>query len=147
MDRSSFNLESLGVSQAVLLGIAAAVFLLFLIAAVLLLLTQVYILRNVSEKNRRLPPGQVWLQLIPLFGLGWQFVVVKALSESLALELGEQKPAYGIGLAAAILEICAVVPFLGVIAILPAFICWIIYWIKLAEYRRRLAAAGSRSLA
>lgn len=130
----------------------------FLIPLVFFLLTQQNTLRAVQPQHRALAPGAVWLQLIPLFGMVWQFVVVARIADSLARELQARqlrfsfeqqpdaalsqpavaRPTYSIGLAYCILMCLFFVPFLNVLTTLAGFVCWIIYWVQLAGYRRQL---------
>jgi hypothetical protein len=48
----------------------------------LYLLTLHRALRRCAPENRTMDPAKVWLQLIPVFGLAWHFVNVRALGES-----------------------------------------------------------------
>lgn len=155
--------------------------LVFLIPAFLFLRAQHNALAIVRPENRRLQPGLVWLQLIPIFNYVWIFIVVRRIADSLAKEyagwesdsifgiadeealknLGK-RPTYGIGLTYCIL--CASLPvsvilfnlygsttitpensaFFTAIAlvafslILAALVCWIVYWVQLAGWKRRL---------
>ena len=61
-------------------------FLLFLTPAVFFLLTQQNTLKAIRRENRRLRPGLVWLQLIPIFNFCWMFVVVTRVADSLYKE-------------------------------------------------------------
>ena len=93
-------------------------FLLFLSPAVFFLLTQQNTLKAIRRENRRLRPGLVWLQLIPIFNFYWMFVVVRRIADSIYKEhtslmddsiLGVpdtdategfwKRPTYGIGMA------------------------------------------------
>jgi len=84
-------------------------------------------LAMVRPENRRLAPGLVWLQLIPLFNFVWIFIVVRRIADSLANEYAGwesdslfgiadedalkrigKRPTYGIGLTYCIL--CAALP-------------------------------------
>ena len=60
--------------------------LLFVTPAVLFLLTQQNILKAIRRDNRRLRPGLVWLQLIPIFNFYWMFVVVTRIADSIYKE-------------------------------------------------------------
>ena len=99
----------------------------------------------VSPYNRKMPPGNVWLLLIPLFNLVWFFVVVGNIAYSYRSEflernipLTEARPSFGIGLAAAILQVCC--PFAS-----PVFlVCWIIYWVRVARLKDQLEYAKSQ---
>ncbi|HMU10514.1 MAG TPA: hypothetical protein PKC54_10935 [Ferruginibacter sp.] len=104
-------------------------------------------LEAVSEQNRQMPPGQVWLSLIPLFNFVWMFFVVNKIAESFALECyrlniptTEMKPTQGIGNAKNILRLCSFIPILGLLASLGFVVCWILHWIKVNEYRKLIIA-------
>ena len=59
--------------------------------AVLFLLTQQNTLKAVKSENRRMKPGLVWLQLIPLFGQIWQFWVISRIAGSIRKEIEFQE--------------------------------------------------------
>jgi hypothetical protein len=128
---------------AVIIGIAIG-----LIPLIFYLLTLQKTLNEVSPQNQKLPPGQVWLILIPLFGLVWSFIVVNRIADSLkaefamrGIQVDEDRPGYSIGLTYCILYCCSVVPFLGGLAALGGLVCWIIYWVKIAGYKTKLQQA------
>lgn len=127
----------------------------FLVVAALFLFTQQKALERVRPQNRQMAPGQVWLQLIPLFGLYWQFVVIRKISFSIRDDLNtpyddsifsdvpvhsDEKPTYTTGIAYAVLFcITIVLPgLLKSLASLAGIILWVIYWIQLSGYSRRL---------
>lgn len=128
----------------------------FIVPAIFFLITQQNTLKAIQVQNRTISPGQVWLQLIPLFGVVWQFIVVSRIADSIQKELAadhsfsfEQpqaapvydsgpKPTYSIGLAYCILFCCSIIPLLGTLASLAGLVCWIIYWVKLSEYKSKL---------
>lgn len=117
-----------------------------LVIYVLYLLTLFGTLQAVAPQNRRMEPGLVFLMLIPLFNLFWNFWVVIKLRDSLQAEFTARSLqgdgfGYGVGLAMSILYICGIIPLLGLLALLAALICWIIYWVKMAGYKRQLKAA------
>lgn len=102
-------------------------------------------LNAVSPENRDMPPANVWLSLIPLFGIAWQIVVVIRIASSLRKEFDKRKivietqnPGQGIGLAYSILSCICIIPFLGALACLAGIICWIIYWVNINSYRLML---------
>ncbi|MBL0329741.1 MAG: hypothetical protein IPP64_10070 [Bacteroidetes bacterium] len=124
----------------VIVGIAIG-----LIPQIFYLLTLQKTLNEVSPQNQKLPPGQVWLILIPLFGLVWSFIVVNRIADSLKAEFisrgiqqTEDRPGYSIGLTYCILYCCSIIPFLGGLAALGGLVCWIIYWVKIAGYKTQL---------
>ena len=109
------------------------------------LLTLNNTLKLVKAGNRQMEPGQVWLILIPFFGLVWQFIVVQKIADSLKAEfadrnisVGDERPGYNIGLAYCILFCCSIVPVLGGLASIGGLVCWIIYWVKINEFKARL---------
>ena len=57
-----------------------------LIPAILFLLTQYKTLKAIRPDRRRMSPGLVWLQLIPVFGQVWQFIVVSRIANSIRKE-------------------------------------------------------------
>lgn len=89
-------------------------------------------------------PGLVWLQLIPVFDLFWQFYVVVQVGKTLGNEFrkrgipAEQNPGQSIGLAMCIFELCGAVPVVGIPAAIVGFILWIFYWIKIHDYSVKL---------
>ena len=121
------------------------------------LLEQQNILKAIQPENRLMRPGEVWLQLIPIFNYVWQFIVVIRISDSIQREFAswendnlvglpdvqvadvlDRRPTYEIGLAFCILNCCQFIPVVGVFTGLAGVICWIIYWVKLVEFRRRI---------
>jgi hypothetical protein len=131
-------------------GIAVLIFMVLLLLGGLLvmifyLLSLQKALEACSPQNRKMPPGQVWLQLIPLVNIVWQFINVTNVSTSLKMEyemLGipktEDKPAYGIGLAACICTCCGWIPVLGAFVSLGGFVCFIVYWVNTNNYKNKL---------
>jgi len=132
-------------------------FLGLIIVGIFFLIEQQNILKAIQPENRLMRPGEVWLQLIPLFGLVWQFIVVIRISESIQREFASwqndniiglpdaqvahvlnTRPTYDIGLAVCILNCCWWIPILGNLAAIAGVICWIIYWTKLVEYRKKI---------
>jgi hypothetical protein len=87
-----------------------------------------------------MPPGQVWLMLIPFFSFIWGFVLVTRVASSLANEFARRRlpveagPGKSLGLAYCSLVICCVIPLLGMLAAVGALVCGILYWVKIAKY-------------
>lgn len=141
-----------------------------LVPAIFFLLTEANTLKLISPENRLMRPGQVWLQLIPLFGQIWQFVVVTRIAGSIqkqwqagdedsilgisaeaAADTGKRKPTMGIGMAYCQLSVGSILcnyifkaredyrlgAIVGLIG-LASMICWIVYWVQLAGWKRRL---------
>lgn len=109
------------------------------------LLTLQNTLNEVKHENRKMQPKQVWLTLIPLFGIVWHFIVVNNIADSLKKEfqqqninVEEERPGIGVGLAFCTLACCSIIPFLGFLTSVAALICWIIYWVKISNYKAEL---------
>lgn len=120
---------------------------LFIIPVIFYLITLQKTLEAIIPANRRMPPGQVWLLLIPLFNYIWQFFAVSNIADSIKAEcerlnipVSEERPTYNIGLAKNILSLCVLIPFLGGLASLAFIVCWIIYWVKVNEYKKLIDA-------
>jgi hypothetical protein len=103
------------------------------------------LLAKCSPAARTMQPGMVWLMLVPLFNLIWSFIVVNALSESLAKEFGlrklpllEPKPGKPVGIAMAVSGACSIIPLVNLLAMPAHLILWIMYWVKMAGYSRCL---------
>src|ERR1043165_7051059 len=117
----TFNFTMLGIFG---MGSSEIIILLFililcLVPGILYLITLNNTLNTISPENRQLPPGQVWLILIPLFGIVWQFIVVNRIADSLKAEfikrnipVQENRPGASIGIAYCTLNCCSVIPFL-----------------------------------
>lgn len=134
-----------GAPEALLgLGIGMIVLIIFAIAllpTIFFLLTLHRTLEEVSIENRLMPAGQVWLAIIPIFGWIWMFIIVSRMADSLqkefalrGVETKEARPGYSVGLAYCILTICGFIPF----ATLAALICWIVYWVNIADFKNQL---------
>lgn len=118
-----------------------------LLVAIFYLLTLQNTLKAISPQNRKMEPGMVWLLLIPLFNMVWQFIVVNRLSASIESEYTSRglpcksRPTYNIGLAFAVLNCVNVVsywstPLRNLVGL--AIICWIIYWVQVNDYKKEL---------
>jgi len=140
----------------------------FVIPAILFILSQQNTLRVISPENRKMSPGAVWLQLIPFFGVVWQFIVVIRIAHSISKEMtskiGEsildnsqvqiketdESPTYTIGIAYCILTTLGFIinyttmyspsnlRLFGSIFFLTGMVCWIIYWVRLVKAKNKL---------
>jgi hypothetical protein len=131
---------NLGVTEIILILIIAMGF--GLIPKIFYLITLQNTINEIRPENRRMEPGQVWLSLIPIFGLVWQFIIVANLGDSLKAEFQsrnlpseEDRPGYSIGLAYCILACVSVIPFVGFLTGIASLVCWIVYWVKVYNFR------------
>ena len=74
-------------------AVVAGIFFLIIVVLVICLIPMVFflihlqkLLNKCSVNNRAMEPGMVWLNLIPLFNLGWVFYTVFKVTESLKTE-------------------------------------------------------------
>jgi hypothetical protein len=117
-----------------------------IVIAVLFILTLRKALERCAPQNRTTSPDSAWLLLIPLFNMVWGFILYPRISESLEREFRqrnlpiEPQPAKSLGLALAILQVCCIIPLVGILAGLGALICFIMYWVKISGYSNRLGA-------
>lgn len=116
-----------------------------LIPQIFYLLTLSKAIRLCAPHNRRMEPGQVWMIFIPIYGIVWRFMMIGHIADTLAEEFrqrnipcNEPRPGYNLGLTYAILMLCGVIPFLGGLAALGGLVCWIMYWVKIADYIKLL---------
>jgi hypothetical protein len=127
------------------------ILILLVVAGFLLLPAIFYILtlRDAVNKcapaSRTIDPGLIWLLLVPLVNLVFHFFVVLGLAQTLrnefnrrGIRVAEPAPGQSIGLAMCICACCGIIPLLGMLAVLAQLILWIIYWVKIAEYSRKL---------
>jgi divalent metal cation (Fe/Co/Zn/Cd) transporter len=119
--------------------------ILFLIPAIFYLRTLQNTLQFISPENRKMPPANVWLLFIPIFNYVWHFIIVIKLADSIKSEalkrnvfLQEGKPGYDIGIAMCVLHCCSFIPIIGGFAGLGVLVCWIIYWVKIVNYKKQL---------
>jgi hypothetical protein len=139
-----------------------------LIPAIIFLISEQTTLSLVQRQNRAMLPGLVWLQLIPLFGQVWQFVIVVKISDSIRKQFAAlqddsilgissvigveefgKRPGFAIGITYCVLFTAGVcinvfAPptsrylIVGPLLSLSGMTCWIIYWVQLAGYKRKL---------
>lgn len=120
-------------------------FLISIVPLIFYLLTVQNTFKQISAENRKMEPAEVWLGIIPFFGYIWSFVIVTRLADSLkpefakkGIEDAEDRPGYAIGIAYCVLFAATLLPFFGIIAGFAGFVCWIVYWVKVDSYRKKL---------
>jgi hypothetical protein len=122
----------------------------FLLPWFFFLLTLQGLLNNLAPENRRMSPGLVWLNFIPVFHLAWFIYTVIKVKDSLVAEFRTRSwyvdgdLGYNVGLTAGVLWVAAFVigwiPFIGWVLPLAGLVCWIVYWLKIADLKNRLDA-------
>lgn len=116
---------------------------LFIAPAIFFIITLQNTLKVISPENRKMPFTNVWLLCIPVFNFYWQFIVVNKIAQSIALEcerlripVKETKPTYRIGLSWNICYLLFLIPLIKLWAGIILTITWVIYWIKVDQYRK-----------
>lgn len=126
--------------------------LLFLIPAIFYLITLQNTLKVIAPENRMMPPGNVWLLLIPLFNVVYHFIVTARIADSIKNEcirlnipLQEERPTYNLGITMMIIYIGSTIlnyifSIVGSIGSIACMVCWILYWAKVNSYRKLIIA-------
>ena len=124
--------------------VVAVIFLLVPIAFYIMSLQKE--LNRCAPENRAIQPAMVWLLLVPCFNVVWHFFVVLKMARTLGAEFQKrglaESPAPGqtLGLIMCVLICCAAIPipFLRPLAGLGGLVCWILYWVKIAGFSKKL---------
>ena len=112
------------------------------------------VLAVIAPESRMMAPAKVWLLLIPLFNIVWQFIVIKRIADSIKNEctqlnipIEEERPTYALGLTTTLLYLTSLIlnrkqyqPIIGSNMIITSFVCWIIYWLKIVGYKNFIIA-------
>lgn len=101
-------------------------------------------LQVIAEGNRFLRPSQAWLLVIPLFNIYWNFVVVRAVSNSLNNEFFDRKiaeeenPGLMTGILYCWIFMLSHIPFpafILLVFLVMGIIYFIQYWVKINHFR------------
>jgi hypothetical protein len=133
-----------------------------LVIQILFLLNLMRLVEAVQPPNRAMSPGLVWLNLIPVFSLGWMIYTVIKIKDSVGRENASRWGAsvnegntHTVGLVYSILAAAAFVfsyggyasrgfsVFAGLISI-AVLVLWIMYWVKTNRLKRDLQMTAGR---
>lgn len=109
-------------------------------------------LEAVDVPYREQTPASSWLLLIPLFNAIWIFFLVSALQKGYTRmsEAGRlTQPSDGshsIGIALAICWVLSLIPYVNLLAIIPALVLFILHWVKIVELRSLMKATDLRTV-
>lgn len=125
-------------------GVLAIIILIFIIN-IFFCLSLYSALKCVPAEKRVFPAWLVWLMLIPIVGIifAWMmepFGLPKSFEAVLADNgeaIAKTKVLFGLGLAHVILMTVALFPFLKWIVGIAALIVWIIYWVKVVDFKNK----------
>lgn len=139
---NSVMLFMIGPWQLILLFVP---FFISIVPLIFYLLTVQNTFKLISAESRKMEPAEVWLGIIPIFGLFWSFIIVTRLADSLKLEFKkkgiedpEDRPGYSIGIAYSVLFAATLLPILGLFSSFAGFVCWIVYWVKVNSFKKKL---------
>jgi hypothetical protein len=146
MENNLSNPLAHGAGLAAIATVGLIVFAIFLIPLIFYILTLQKALNNCAPANRAMQPGSVWLLLIPCFGIIWHFFVVINMAKSLGAEFQargiaeEPEPGKMLGLIMCGLACASIIPIIGGLFGLGYLVCWIIYWVKIAGFSKKLVS-------
>ncbi len=140
-----------GAFLAILLMGVCGFYIALLLIGIFFLLTLHKALAKCHPRNRTMEPGMVWLNLIPLFNLVWQFITVVKVAESLEYEYRDrgwhrrgEDYGKGLGITTCALGFGGIIPYCGILIVLAGLVCSIVYWVKIAGYSRDLSTGSTR---
>ncbi len=114
-------------------------------ASVLYVKNLMDLLKEVDPKHRQVHPGFVWMLFIPFYGaVIYPFMLYPRIARSLENEFdarnNPQPGDYGksLGIVLPILICCMIIPFLNILALIGFIVIGIIFWVKMAQYKRML---------
>lgn len=131
-------------------GLGCIVVVVAFLAYVAFLAAASRVLTRVSPENRRMEPGQVWVNVLPVVNVVWMAVMVERVGESIRNEFvarGRDTRWEGYGKSAGItsttlgvfgLAVVAWVPPIGLFLWVFALVYGVVYWAQLGRYARRL---------
>jgi hypothetical protein len=99
---------------------------------------------EVAPHNQQVPPTNIWLMFIPLFNLVYGFIIYPKIADSVRFELEERDHSQpgdygrGLGVTLPILRVCQIIPILKYLAFVGWLIVLIVYWVKMAEFKKAL---------
>lgn len=121
-------------------------FAIILIPLVFYVLTLQKALNRCAPESRAMEPALLWLLLIPCVGFIWHFFVVLNMAKTLGAEFQkrglpeEAEPGKKLGLIMCGLMCGGIIPIIGLLFSLGGLVCWILYWLKIAGYSKKLEA-------
>lgn len=135
-------MESLGPSELSVLLIFGLLIGGVVIIQILYLNTLYKLMKKIDPENRIMEPGLVFLTMIPAFGMVWRFIMVSRVTDSLGNELrsrgmhnedpspGKTQGQWYCGLYLG----AFLIPFAGLVG----RILWIMFWVKMNDFSKRL---------
>lgn len=123
------------------------IYVVMLIPRIFYILTLRKALKKCAPASLTLDRGLIWIHLVPVAHLVFDFFIVLGMAKSLRNEFARRglyvtdpMPGQAIGLSLCICACCSIIPLLGVLAALGTLVLWVVYWVKMADYSRLLDA-------
>ncbi len=124
----------------VFLCIYGVIILAAIFVQIMFLLSLSRCLKAISPRNRKMEPGQVWLNLIPIFNYVWIIMTILRIADSLKDEYDDR----GMSEDGDFGKTLGIIYFATAIACGPVgIIPFIMYWVKIAGYTKALTEGGS----
>jgi hypothetical protein len=139
---------NLGMPELVLLALIGSACMVPLVVEAVVAALLSSALRRLPPRYRQMDPGLIWLLMIPLFGIGWNFFVVLKVSRSYRDYFAERGRSEtgdcgeALGLAYSVCAACSLVPYLGCVTAVAALVLLVLYLVKMNTLKT-LAAATS----
>ncbi len=127
------------------LAFGLALFLLYMVVKGSICFLIIGALRRVPAEHRKVELKQVWLLLIPLFGYVWNFFVYRQVSASFESyftargRTADGRCSAGIALAYCLVELGSLVPWIGLIPWLLAWILLVLLLVRFHSYSKTVA--------
>lgn len=143
-------MDSMYTSQLLGIGIGLLIFLYLIIVGGIFVLfafyykTMIDVMSLVRPTNREIGIGNVMFTVIPLFNLVYGFIVYPKICESIGKEYKKlglaQDKDFGKSMVIAlqVLMLSMIIPILNILAMTPLLILFIIFWIKIDGYKKKL---------
>lgn len=136
-----------GMEMGTMLAVYGVVFVIALAISALICFLVYRLFDAIPAQHRTMEPGMVWLLMIPLFNLFWNFKVFLGLADSFAnafeaagQPLTESQSGRTMGLWYSILVLCSIIPCLGSLTTLVGLVLLILILVKGHELKNRLAS-------
>ena len=105
-------------------------------------------LRAIPPHHRKMKPGAVWCLFIPFFGIVWIFFVYSRLPasfQSYYTALGRTDVGdcgKNLGMWHCICVCCAIIPVLGLLAVLPGLVLLIMFLTRMSKLKAQMLVTG-----
>lgn len=113
-----------------------------LVACVFNLLALHRVMDAISEGNRPCQGWMIWLTFVPFLGSLWYLAYLVLLSNALQKEMAlrgvESNGELPLAITIIVTWMLSLIPFIGILSALVLFGAWVVYWVKMVEYHKKL---------